>query len=105
MGDKPSYPADVPVGNPVGSDQPAAQKSIASKSRGAEAADRSEPPHDEPDGRPAHRGRIAAGAAIGIGSAALVAALLYARSHRRKDKEGTAASVTRRPVGKPERSD
>lgn len=67
MARTPSYPEDAPVGDPVGG------------KAGADGSDR----------KPAASGRgkhLATGAAIGIGSAALVAALLYANRSRRNDK-------------------
>ena len=75
MPPEPAYPDDAPVGDPVGGSGPA------------------EPPKD---GAPAGDGgskrtrQIVTGAAIGIGSAALVAALLYANRNRKSggDKEG-----------------
>ncbi|HEX8640342.1 MAG TPA: hypothetical protein VF704_04215 [Allosphingosinicella sp.] len=69
MAREPSYPEDAPVGEPAG-DEPA-------KNEGAEEK-------DEGSNRTPY---IVAGAAIGIGSAALVAALLYAnRSRKGPDK-------------------
>lgn len=68
MADEPSYPKDAPVGDPE----------AAEKAEGASAAGKDE-------GR--RTKHIVAGAAIGIGSAALVAALLYANRSRRGDKD------------------
>lgn len=63
MAREPSYPDDAPVDPPAGAAAPA-------------------------DGKPApgRTKRIVTGAAIGIGSAALVAALLYANRSRKSDK-------------------
>lgn len=58
---------------------PAEDASLGDPSANAETAKTSE------SGRKKH---IVAGAAIGIGSAALVAALLYANRSRAKDKKG-----------------
>jgi hypothetical protein len=62
MARKPSYPKDAPVGAPAEADR-AAPGSARNK-------------------------RLMTGAAIGIGSAALVAALLYANRARKTDKSG-----------------
>ena len=69
MKDQPSYPDDSPVGNPVGN------------------TSESEPPADEKS-EPGRTRQIMTGAAIGIGSAALVAALLYANRSRKTAKRG-----------------
>lgn len=66
MAREPSYPEDAAVGAP----EPAGEKSDAA-------------PAAEPSRRTKH---IVTGAAIGIGSAALVAALLYANRSRKGDK-------------------
>ena len=67
MKDQPSYPDDSPVGNPIGntseSESSADEKSESGRTR-----------------------QIMTGAAIGIGSAALVAALLYANRSRETPK-------------------
>ena len=67
MKDQPSYPDDSPVGNPVGntseSESSADEKSESGRTR-----------------------QMMTGAAIGIGSAALVAALLYANRSRKTPK-------------------
>ena len=67
MKDQPSYPDDSPVGNPIGntseSESSADEKSESGRTR-----------------------QIMTGAAIGIGSAALVAALLYANRSRKTPK-------------------
>jgi hypothetical protein len=68
----PSYPDDAPVGDPVGK-EPADGKS----GPGAE---------DKAEGSKRTR-HIVTGAAIGIGSAALVAALLYANRSRKGGDE------------------
>jgi len=67
MKDQPSYPDDSPVGNPIGntseSESSADEKSESGRTR-----------------------QIMTGAAIGIVSAALVAALLYANRSRKTPK-------------------
>ena len=71
MAKEPSYPEDAPVGDPVGKDP--AQAPGAPPEAQAEAK-----------GEGSKRTRsIVTGAAIGIGSAALVAALLYANRSRK----------------------
>ena len=65
MAREPSFPSEATVGTP--------------------------PPESKPEGEPKEgdQGRnrkIAAGVAVGIGSAAIVAALLYANRNRRNDK-------------------
>lgn len=64
MAREPSYPKDAPVGEPAADGRAAADKPAGS-GRGK---------------------RLMTGAAIGIGSAALVAALLYANRSRKNDK-------------------
>ena len=64
----PSYPEDAPVGEPAANGAPA--------DKGDEKAAAGS----------ARTKRLVTGAAIGIGSAALVAALLYANRARRNDK-------------------
>jgi len=66
MSREPSYPKDVPVDPPAG-----------------EAKPEPEPAKKQDSLRTKH---IVAGAAIGIGSAALVAALLYANRARKADR-------------------
>jgi len=68
MARKPSYPEDAPVGEPVGEAEGAK----------ADAADA-----DDKAGGSKRTRHIVTGAAIGIGSAALVAALLYANRSRK----------------------
>ena len=70
MKDQPSYPVDSPVGNPVGNTSESESSSDGAK---------------EELGRTR---QIMTGAAIGIGSAALVAALLYANRSRKSAKPG-----------------
>jgi len=70
MSREPSYPEDSPVGDPKGAGETQDER---------EAQDRA-------DSR--KKKQIVTGAAIGIGSAALVAALLYANRSRGKDKKG-----------------
>jgi hypothetical protein len=75
MSREPSYPEDSPVGGrPVGDPKGAGETQDE-----REAQDRA-------DSR--KKKQIVTGAAIGIGSAALVAALLYANRSRGKDKKG-----------------
>lgn len=72
MAREPHYPEDAPVGDPVG---------------GAGEPDR---PRTDPAGDKAGSNRtrqLVTGAAIGIGSAALVAALLYANRSRKSGGE------------------
>lgn len=66
MAKPPSYPEEAPVGDPVG-------KSGLSPDEGRDDS--------RPDGTRTRK--IVTGAAIGIGSAALVAALLYANRSRK----------------------
>jgi hypothetical protein len=68
MKDRPSYPDDSPVGNPVGN-----------TSEGDSSA-------DEGKAESGRTRQMMTGAAIGIGSAALVAALLYANRSRKTAK-------------------
>ena len=63
MSDEPSYPDDAPVDPPPGAPEPDANKA-----------------------NPARTKHLVTGAAIGIGSAALVAALLYANRSRKSGK-------------------
>ena len=72
MAREPSYPKDAPVGDQAG-------KPERSKDDTAEEA--------KPAGSNRTR-HIVTGAAIGIGSAALVAALLYANRSRKGDDDG-----------------
>jgi hypothetical protein len=65
MSRKPSYPEDAPVGEPVAAGPAPAEKAVPGSARNK---------------------RLMTGAAIGIGSAALVAALLYANRARKTDK-------------------
>lgn len=67
MAREPAYPEDAPVGEP--------ESSTPERSQGDEAEER-------PGGSKRTR-HIVTGAAIGIGSAALVAALLYANRSRK----------------------
>lgn len=73
MAKEPSYPDDAPVGDPVGkADSPASTDSSPSDSS----------PEKKAEGSGRTR-QIVTGAAIGVGSAALVAALLYANRSRK----------------------
>jgi hypothetical protein len=69
MAREPQYPDDVPVGEPAA--PPSGASEAAELAAAAKAAD------------PRRARNLVAGAAIGIGSAALVAALLYANRSRR----------------------
>ena len=73
MARKPSYPEDAPVGDPAGAPNPEGPP-------GASTA-------EEKAGSKRTR-HIVTGAAIGIGSAALVAALLYANRSRKGGDDG-----------------
>ena len=73
MAREPSYPDDAPVGKP-------ADKAAPAETTGNDADDNS--PDDKAGGSRRTR-HIVTGAAIGIGSAALVAALLYANRSRK----------------------
>ncbi len=64
MAREPSYPADAPVGTPP-------EEVTGGDSKSGESG---------------RSRKIAAGVAVGIGSAAIVAALLYARSGKAKKK-------------------
>ena len=68
MARQPSYPKDAPVGEPAAEAPPAADKAEKGGARTK---------------------TLVTGAAIGIGSAALVAALLYANRARKTDKSGS----------------
>ena len=79
MAREPSYPDDAPVGGPAAK---AADKSDAGSADADKAA-------DDKGAGPRRTRHIVTGAAIGIGSAALVAALLYAnRSRKGGNDEG-----------------
>ena len=69
MAREPSYPDDVPVGEPARNPAPAGEE-------------RADAPETKAAGSRRTR-HIVTGAAIGIGSAALVAALLYANRSRK----------------------
>ena len=64
MAREPSYPDDAPVAPPAGAAAPDEKKPAAGRTR-----------------------HLVTGAAIGIGSAALVAALLYANRSRKTDRK------------------
>ena len=72
MSREPAYPKDAAVAAP-----PAAQSAAAAGEPGDTASARS---------GSRRRNQLVAGAAIGIGSAAIVAALLYANRGRRSDR-------------------
>lgn len=73
MAREPSYPPDAPVGDPVGK-EPAQPSEIVADAAAKKAAG------------PTRTRTLVTGAAIGIGSAALVAALLYANRSRTSGK-------------------
>ncbi|MDT9597594.1 hypothetical protein [Sphingosinicella rhizophila] len=77
MSREPSYPQDAPIG--VG------KKAGSAKSGTPEGAKADLPP-DAEKGDPNRAKQLMTGAAIGIGSAAIVAALLYANRSKRNDK-------------------
>ena len=81
MSSEPSYPKDGAVGS--GTDEP-----LNETLRHAAAAKEASKASRE---RSARRGWVT-GAAVGVGSAAVVAALLYARSSRRSDRGGNDES-------------
>jgi hypothetical protein len=70
MAREPTYPEDAPVGNPAGKPKSSHDDGAEEKTAGSK--------------RTRH---IVTGAAIGIGSAALVAALLYANRSRKGDND------------------
>jgi len=81
MSKQPSYPKDAAVGDP--------------DAEGGETLDaaRSAKEATGTDEKSSKRTRnFVAGAAVGVGSAALVAALLYANRSRRSDKGGSGSS-------------
>jgi hypothetical protein len=69
MSSEPSYPDDAPVDPPAGEAATAAKEAKAAKEAGS-----------------TRTRNLVTGAAIGIGSAALVAALLYANRSRKDGK-------------------
>jgi hypothetical protein len=74
MADEPSYPEDAPVGSPAAGDRSKPQSEAAEAAAAAKASS------------PRRTKHLVTGAAIGIGSAALVAALLYARGTRKGER-------------------
>jgi hypothetical protein len=68
MAREPTYPEDAPVGEPTGE---------------TGAAGRKAPPASDKPAASSRTRQLVTGAAIGIGSAALVAALLYANRSRK----------------------
>ena len=81
MAKEPSYPKDAVVGDP--SAEGGETLNIALGAKEATKADE----------KSSHFTRnFVAGAAVGVGSAALVAALLYANRSRRSDKGGSGSS-------------
>ena len=82
MAREPSYPDDAPVGKPTDKAAPAEPPvSDSDKAPDDKAPDDKDP--DDKDGDSRRTRHIVTGAAIGIGSAALVAALLYANRSRK----------------------
>ena len=78
MAREPSYPDDAPVGKP-------ADKAAPVEATGSDSDDKAPDDRalDEKAGESRRTRHIVTGAAIGIGSAALVAALLYANRSRK----------------------
>ncbi|WP_114951323.1 hypothetical protein [Sphingosinicella terrae] len=70
---EPAYPDDAPVGTPA-------------PAKGSPGEDPSAAEDSNPTEESSRTRNIVTGAAIGIGSAALVAALLYANRSRKGDK-------------------
>jgi len=81
MSKEPSYPKDAVVGDPD-----AEGGETLNVARSAKEATSS----DDKSGKRTRN--FVAGAAVGVGSAALVAALLYANRSRRGDKGGSGSS-------------
>lgn len=79
MAREPSYPEDAPVGDPAPGDS---AKSATADDEGSAT----------PGSGPNRTRQLVTGAAIGIGSAALVAALLYAnRSRKGSGSDGSSS--------------
>lgn len=81
MSKQPSYPEDAAVGDPSaegGETLDAARRAKEATQSGEKGNKRTR--------------NFVAGAAVGVGSAALVAALLYANRSRRSDKGGSDSS-------------
>ncbi len=83
MARKPSYPDDAPVGEPAG---------------GAEGGKADAAAADDKAGGSKRTRQIVTGAAIGIGSAALVAALLYANRSRKAVTSAKSSSAKAPPT-------
>jgi hypothetical protein len=81
MAREPSYPDDMPVG---GKSAPAPAPKPSAAAAGPETASEAGAAAKAVD--PRRKQQLVAGAAIGIGSAAIVAALLYANRSRRNDR-------------------
>ena len=73
MAREPSYPDDAPIGKP-------ADKAAPVEAAGSDSDDKAP---DDKAGESRRTRHMVTGAAIGIGSAALVAALLYANRSRK----------------------
>jgi hypothetical protein len=82
MAREPSYPEEAGVGEPA-SPPPEQPEAASEKPRVGEAAQAAAAAKESDPRRTRH---LVAGAAIGIGSAALVAALLYANRSRKGDR-------------------
>ncbi len=96
MAREPTYPNDAPVGEPATADDPARSAISGKQQKGAEKA--------AEKGQGSVRTRhLVTGAAIGIGSAALVAALLYANRARKGGEEARRSSQSSK--GPPPESD
>ena len=81
MSKEPHYPRDAAVGDP--SAEGGETLGLARSAKEATKAG---------DRNGNFKRNFVAGAAVGVGSAALVAALLYAKSSRRSDKGGSGSS-------------
>ena len=81
MSKEPSYPKDAVVGDPEA--EGGETLGVARSVKEAKAGERSSGNFTR---------NLAVGAAVGVGSAALVAALLYANRSRRSDKGGSGSS-------------
>jgi hypothetical protein len=86
MSQDPEFPQEAAVGaNPAAASNAAPLNETLSHAVTAKQAEQRSAEKAEKEGA-GHRSRWVTGAAIGVGSAAVVAALLYARSHRRSDR-------------------
>ena len=81
MAREPVYPKDAPIGKSSGAADDSADSAVAPAKEGNPAT-----AAEGKAGEPNRKKQLVTGAAIGIGSAAIVAALLYANRGRRTDK-------------------